>query len=374
MARVEHSFNIEERQYRDTDMEGLSVTGKMKAARLYAPGDLRIEEVDIPQISKDQVLIRVKAVGVCGSDPARVMKHGTYSYPTIVGHEFAGEVVEIGKEVSSVKVGDRVTIVPLIPCGKCDFCQIGEYTLCDSYSYYGSRMDGALAEYIAVRASNVVKLPDEVDFESGACTDPASVAMHAVRKAGISGGETMAILGTGPIGLFTVQWARALGATKIFAVDVFPEKLAIAKEVGADFVVNAKDDDPVDFVLRHTNGTGVHRVIEMAGSKNTQDQSIRMVAKMGTVVFCGISYDDLLLPKKTLDGLLRKEIKIVGAWNSSFTEWPLHEWRTSLHFMARGQIKCHPLISHRFTLAEAPEVFRRMWDKKEYFNKVLFIP
>ncbi|MGE5550048.1 MAG: galactitol-1-phosphate 5-dehydrogenase [Bacteroidota bacterium] len=348
--------------------------GKMKAARLYAPGDLRIEETEIPCTPADHVLIRVKAVGICGSDPARVMKNGTYSYPTTVGHEFAGEVVEVGVDVRTVEVGDRVTIVPLVPCGKCGYCQIGEYTLCDGYSYYGSRMDGAMADYIAVRECNVVKLPSGVDYESGACTDPVSVALHAMRKAGVTAGESIAILGAGPIGLFTVQWARIFGATKVFAVDVFQEKLEIAAKVGADFVVNAKKEDPVDFVMRHTNGAGVHRVIEMAGVNHTQEQSIRMVAKMGTVAFCGISYDDLVIPKKTLDGLLRKEIRIVGSWNSSFTELPLHEWRASLHFMANRQIQCYPLISHRLPLNNAPDVFRRIWAKNEYFNKVLFIP
>jgi L-iditol 2-dehydrogenase len=346
----------------------------MKAARLYAPGDLRYEEVDIPEVGADEALVRVKAVGICGSDPARVMLKGTYSYPTTVGHEFSGEVVELGDGVKSLKAGDWVTIVPLIPCGVCDYCAIGEYTLCDDYSYYGSREDGAMAEFIAVKERNILQLPEGVDFESGACTDPVSVALHAMRKTSMGGGDTVAVLGVGPIGGFAVQWARVLGAREIFAVDIVDEKLTIAQQIGADFVCNATQDDPVKFVLDHTAGAGVDRVIEIAGSKVTQEQSVRMVKKQGHIAFCGISYDDLMLPQKTLDQLMRKEATLIGSWNSSFAPLPVHEWRTSLHFLSKGQIQCHPLISHRLPLSDAPEVFKKIWDRDGYFNIVLFMP
>lgn len=347
---------------------------KMKAVRLYAPGDLRVEEVDVPEVGDNQVLVRVRAVGVCGSDPGRVMKKGTYSYPTTIGHEFSGEVARLGNRVKSYQVGDRVTVIPLIPCGQCDYCRVSKFNLCDDYSYYGSRTDGAMAEYVVVEESNLLKLPDAVDFESGACTDPIAIALHALRQAKVEAGNSIAVLGVGPIGLFAVQWAKIMGAKEIFAVDIFEEKLKVAKEVGADVVVNAREMDPVAFIMEKTQGCGVDRVIEIAGSKITQEQSLRMVGKEGVVAFCGISYDDLTIPVKTLDGLLRKEIHIVGAWNSGFAPLPVHEWKLSLTFVAKGQIRCQPIISHRFTLDEAPEVFRRLWNRTEFFNKVLFIP
>jgi L-iditol 2-dehydrogenase len=350
------------------------VKERMTAARLYAPGDLRVEDVDIPEVGEDQVLARVKAVGICGSDPARVMLKGTYSYPTTVGHEFSGEVVALGSQVTSTSVGDRVTIVPLIPCGACAYCAIGEYNLCDDYSYYGSRVDGAMAEYIAVEENNILRLPAGVDFEAGACTDPVSVALHALRKADIKAGETVAVLGIGPIGAFAVQWARIMGAREIFAVDVVPEKLSIAQEIGADRVFNATTGDPVEFVLDHTAGLGVDRVIEMAGSSLAQEQSLRMAKKQGRVVFCGISYNELVLPQETLNQLLRKEVSLVGSWNSSFAPLPIHEWQTSLDFLAAGRIRCHPLISHRLPLSEVPNTFKKIWGGDGYYNKVLFIP
>jgi len=348
--------------------------GRMKAVRLHAPGDLRVEEVEIPRPGEDEALTRVKAVGICGSDPARVMLKGTYSYPTTIGHEFSGEIMEVGSQVKSAKIGDRVTIIPLIPCGICDFCAIGEYNLCDEYSYYGSRIDGAMAEYVVVKECNLLKLPDGVAYESGACTDPISVALHAVRKVNLKGGDTVAVLGVGPIGGFAIQWAKAFGASRIFAIDIVDEKLVIAHKTGADLICNSTETDPVGFVLDHTGGAGVDRVIEMAGSKITQEQSIRMAKKQGGIVFCGISYDDLTLPQKTLDQLLRKEVALVGSWNSSFAPLPIHEWRTSLEYLSKEQIQCQPLISHRLPLSEAPKVFRKIWSKEGYFNKVLFVP
>jgi len=352
----------------------LQVTAKMKAVRLHAPGDLRVEEVNVPEINDHQVLVRVRAVGVCGSDPGRVMEKGTYSYPMTIGHEFSGDVAKVGAKVKDYKVGDPVTVVPLIPCGTCEYCRVGKYNLCDDYSYYGSRTDGAMAEYVAVEAANLLKLPEGVDFESGACTDPVAIAFHALRQAQLGAGDTVAILGAGPIGLFAIQWAKTMGATEVFVIDILDEKLTIAREVGADHAINAKVVDPVDFVLKKTEGEGAHKVIEIVGAPVTQEQSLRMVRKEGTVVFCGISYKDLVIPVKTLDGLLRKELRIIGAWNSLASPYPINEWELALRFMALGRVKCKPVISHRFRLDEAPDVFRRLWKREEFFSKIFFLP
>jgi L-iditol 2-dehydrogenase len=184
----------------------------------------------------------------------------------------------------------------------------------------------------------------------------------------------VAVLGVGPIGGFAIQWAKIFGASEVFAIDIVDEKLTIAQKLGADLTCNSIETDPVDFVLDQTGGAGVDRVIEMAGSKITQEQSMRMAKKQGHIVFCGISYNDLTLPQKTLDQLLRKELTLVGSWNSSFTPLPIHEWQMSLHFLSKGQIQCQPLISHRLPLSEAPEVFKKIWNKDGYYNKVLFAP
>jgi len=347
----------------------------MRAVRLFAPGDVRCVEVDQPVLERqDEVVIKVSACGVCGSDIIRVMEKGAYTYPITIGHEFAGEVVEVGRETGNLQPGDRVTVTPLIPCGKCNYCQIGKYVLCANYKYYGTRIDGAMAEYIKVCGSNVLKLPDGVEYEAGAMTDPVSVALHAVRKAEIEPGYTTVVFGMGPIGFLAMQWLKALGSEKVLVVDIFDEKLKLAAELGADYCLNGKKQNVTEAILEYTKGQGADAVIELAGNKITQVQAIQSVRKMGTVVYCGISYDDLLIPNKELSRILRGELVLKGAWNSSVTPLPINEWKSALVFMKNGKIKTTPLISHRFKLEECQSCFNMMYHRSEVFNKVLFEP
>lgn len=348
---------------------------KMRAVQLFAPGDVRCMEVDVPQIidGKD-VIVKVKSCGVCGSDIPRVMSKGAHKYPITIGHEFSGEVVEIGKDVLNVVVGDRVTVMPLIPCKKCSYCKIGEAAVCDNYDYYGSRKNGAMAEYVSVCADNIIKLPPEVDFEAGCMTDPSSVALHAARKADILPGQSAIVFGLGAIGYFEVQWLKAIGCAKVIVVDIFDDKFELAKKFGADYCINGKKENVVQKVLELTNGAGVDAAIELAGSKFTQVQAIQSVRKMGTVVFCGISYDDLIIPSDTLAKILRGELKLKGSWNSSIAPLPINEWESSLMFMKNDKIETKPLITHRFKLCDCQKAFNMMYNKTEVFTKVLFKP
>jgi len=348
---------------------------KMRAVVLFAPKDIRCVEVEKPSIMEyDEVLIKVKACGVCGSDIPRVMVKGAHKMPIIIGHEFSGQIVETGKGVSFFKEADRVTVMPLIPCGKCDFCRIGNYNLCDDYLYYGSRIPGAMAEYIVVKESNVLKLPKNLDYESAAMNDPASVALHAIRKVNIAAGQSAVVFGLGAIGFIAVQWLKILGCSRVIAVDIFQEKLDLAKILGADLVINAKNDNVIEAIMDYTDNKGADIVVELAGNKITQLQAIQSVSKMGRVIYCGISYDDLLLPSKEVNKILRGELFIIGSWNSSIAPLPINEWKSSLDFMDTGKIKVKPLISHRVKLEDCKEVFNMMYYKKEIFNKVLFIP
>ncbi len=348
---------------------------KMRAVRLFAPGDVRCVEVDKPQLKKDDdVIIKVKSCGVCGSDIPRVTEKGAHEMPITIGHEFAGIIEETGPGVSDFRAGDRVTIMPLIPCGKCDYCQIGKKVLCDDYAYYGSRIDGAMAEYIRVTAENVLKLPVNVDYEMGSMTDPASVALHAIRKADIEPGQNAIVFGMGPIGYFTLQWLKAIGFNEVYVVDIFDEKLDLASRLGADLCINGKSEKVVDIIKEKTDGKGVDLAVEFAGSDVTQVQAVETVRKMGQVVFAGISYKDLVIPNKILNSILRGEITVYGAWNSSISPLPINEWENSLQFMNNGKLKANPLISHRFKLEECQECFDMMGNRTEIFNKVLFKP
>ena len=345
----------------------------MKAANLYAPADVRVEEVPVPVPGEGEVLIKVKAVGVCGSDVSRLMETGTYSFPTIPGHEFGGEVVGRGPGVVDVPEGARVTVVPLIPCMSCEYCLIGEYTLCRKYDYLGSRCDGAYAEYVKAPVKNLLLLPDGVDFEMAAMTDPISVALHAVKKLGIQPGDRVAVFGVGPIGFFSVQWAKALGASDVIAVDIFSEKLKAAQDVGADVCINGRETDAVAAIEELTDGKGVERSLEFAGSPVTQEQCIRATAALGSTVWGGISHQPLTLSKKAVDDILRKELVIAGSWNSSFAPFA-SDWENSLTFMGREEIVKGDVITHRLSLQELPDAFKMMLERKKYFNKVMFFP
>jgi len=346
----------------------------MKAAVLHAVGDLRYEDVPIPKVAAGEVLVKVRAAGVCGSDIPRVMTRGTYSFPLVPGHEFAGEIAHIGDDVStSFDVGDRVAVFPLIPCGKCAYCQIGEYAQCDDYDYLGSRRDGGFAEYAAAPADNLVLIPDNVDFDCAAMTEPASVALHALRRTGVDAGDSVAILGAGSIGIMLAQWARICGAGRIFLTDIVDDKLNVARRYGFDDCINAACEDAVKRIVEETDGRGADICIEAAGTPITFEQSLRIARKLGKVILMGNVSGDVVIPERTASAILRGQLTIYGTWNSSFTAVPKDEWRTALQFMSSGALDLKPLITHKFKLDQVNDAFDMMYNNREFFNKVMFV-
>jgi L-iditol 2-dehydrogenase len=302
------------------------------------------------------------------------MTKGTYSFPLIPGHEFAGEVVQVGDNVSaSFKVGDRVAVFPLIPCGKCAYCQIGEYAQCDNYDYLGSRRDGGFAEYAAAPADNLILIPDNVDFDCAAMTEPASVALHALRKTGVDAGDSVAILGAGTIGIILAQWARICGAGRVFLTDVVDEKLDVARRYGFKDCISAMREDAVRRIVEETDGRGADICIEAAGTATTFEQSLRIARKLGKVILMGNVSGDVVIPERTASAILRGQLTIYGTWNSSFTAVPKNEWLTALQFMSSGALDLKPLITHKFKLDQANEAFDMMYNKREFFNKVMFV-
>lgn len=345
----------------------------MKAAVLHAVGDLRYEDVPVPKIAAGEVLVKVRAAGVCGSDIPRVMTKGTYSFPLVLGHEFAGEVAQVGDNVSTFNVGDRVAVFPLIPCGKCAYCQIGEYAQCDDYDYLGSRRDGGFAEYVAAPADNLVPIPDNVGFDCAAMTEPASVALHALRRTSVDVGDSVAILGAGPIGIILAQWARICGAGRVFLTDIVDEKLDVVRGYGFKDCINAAREDAVKRIVEETDGRGADICIEAAGTAVTFEQSLRIARKLGKVILMGNVSGDVVIPERTASAILRGQLTIYGTWNSSFTAVPKNEWRTALQFMSSGALDLKPLITHRFKLDQVNDAFDMMYNRREFFNKVMFV-
>lgn len=344
--------------------------GKMQAAVLHSLGNFETEFVDIPQIDENEVLIKVVYCGICGSDVPRAMISGARKYPLILGHEFTGVVAEIGANVSNVKVGDRIVVAPLVPCGECQYCKASDYGLCEDYNIIGTGSNGAFAEYVNAPKQHVLRIDDRLDFETAAGIEPATIGYHGLQKADIQPGESVVVMGCGPIGQLTVQWAKIFGATTVIAVDIFEEKLELAKELGADITINAKEENVVQRIRELTNG-GADVVAETAGSKITQQQSILAAKKKGRVVFIGISHSDLPLTEETTEHILRGEVKIQGTWNSYTAPYPGISWKATLDFMASGDLKFKPMISHKIQVNEVGEYLKGMADRTLQFNKVL---
>ena len=343
---------------------------KMEAAVLHSLGEFRTEMVDIPIINNEEVLIKVKYCGICGSDIPRAMVSGARMYPLILGHEFTGVVAEVGDNVRHLNPGDRVVVAPLIPCGTCEYCASSDYGLCEEYNIIGTGSNGAFAEFVVAPKKHVLRIEDSLDFETAVGIEPATIAYHATKKAGIQPGETVVVMGCGPIGQLTIQWSKIFGASTVIAVDIFEDKLELAKELGADITINAREFNPVEEIRKHTS-YGAEVVIETAGSAITQEQSILSAMKKGRIIFLGITHANLNLRDETMEHILRGELKIQGSWNSYTASYPGIAWKATLDFMAQGAIKFKPMISHKINVGEVGGYLKGMANKTLRYNKVL---
>lgn len=349
---------------------------EMNAAVLHAVGDMRYERVDVPAPGPGQVLVRVAFCGVCGSDIPRVFVKGTYHFPTIIGHEFAGVVEACGDAVCGYAPGDRVAVFPLIWCGRCGPCEQGRYVQCVDYDYLGSRSDGGFAEYVVAPQQNLVPVPAGVSLEWAAMTEPAAVALHALRRAGRNlMGRSVAIFGAGPIGLMVAQWARAMGAAPIYLFDIVARKLEMARALGFNLAFDNRADDPAAVIRANDGREGVYLAIEGAGVPQTFVQAANCTARGGRMVILGNPAADVTLSASLISQLMRREADLLGAWNSDYSAAGNDDdWRAVLAGMAARTIDLDPLITHRVPLRAAAEVLRRMRDGSEFFSKVLVYP
>jgi len=344
----------------------------MLAAVLHAPSDLRVEEVPVPQFASGQVLVRVEAAGVCSSDIARIFETGTYKFPLIPGHELAGEVVACANDVE-VRLGARVAVFPLIPCGKCPYCLAGLVNVCREYDYLGSRCDGGFAEYVVAPAANLVAIPEGVSYQEAAMAEPMSVALHAMRRAGVRVGQTVVVIGAGTIGLVAAQWARLSGARRVIIIDLIEEKLNAAAELGFEHVINSGSRDPAESVAKLAGETGPEVVIEAVGKSVTFNLAFDLAARRGVVVLMGNIDGELAVPRKRVSSILRKELDVRGTWNSLPGPAPPAEWRTGLEAVAAGRIELARFVTHRYPLSRINEALEFMANAAEPFFKVMIL-
>lgn len=336
----------------------------MKALLLSARGKLTLQEVVTPCPKKGEALLRVRACGVCGSDLPRIFGGIAYFYPLIPGHEFAGEVVEVGSSHDQGWIGKKVTAYPLIPCRTCPYCEVGWYELCENYDYLGSRRHGAFAEYVVVPVDNLMPLPAEVSLLEGAMTEPAAVTFHALYRLGSCLGESIMIFGLGPIGLLVGIWAKLAGVRYLWGVEVDEKKVPLARSVGFDDVFHPWAID---------SGKAPQIVVEASGNEKALLGSLSVVAKRGRLLLLGNQEKEVILTPKDWSFILRKELTILGSWNSSFAHL-FSDWEKVLNLEAQKRVSLLPFISHRISLEEAPEFLEAMYQKTVSYIKVIIEP
>lgn len=342
----------------------------MKAAVLHETNCIRFEEVKKPEIEKNEVLVKVKTTGICGSDHPRVLGEAAHYYPIILGHEFAGEIVETGSEVKKLKKGDRVAGAPLLPCHECPACLKGNHAQCDNYSFIGSREAGSWAEYVKLPAVNAVKLPENVSFLQGAFFEPTTVGLHALFMMNFQGGRDVAVLGTGTIGLLALQCARVLGARKIFAFDVDEERLEVAGDYGADYCINTGRKEFKDIVEKETEGRGFPVILECAGVEFTEKLSLELAANRGKVMFIGTPSRQITLKPEEFEHINRKELEVRGSWMSYSPPFPGEEWELAGYYFKNGMIQIEKLIDRIIPLQQIDQAFKDI-DKGEVKGKII---
>lgn len=344
----------------------------MKAAVVCANEDVRYMDIEEPSVKKGYVKVKVKVSGICGSDIPRVLHNGVHFYSIVLGHEFSGDVIEVGEGVSRIKTGDRVSGAPLVPCLRCDDCQRRNYSLCKHYTFIGSRIQGSNAEYVVLPEQNVVAFDKSIPYEQGAMFEPSTVALHGIYQNQYQGGEYVAVLGGGTIGMFTMQWSKIFGSRKVVVFDINDERLELAKRLGADAVVNTSQEGYLESAKELTNGEGFAYVFETAGQIPTMHMAFELAANKAHVCFIGTPHVDLSFTPAMWEQMNRKEFYLTGSWMSYSAPFPGKEWSLTAHYFATGELKFDPaFIFKQFPMSQAQQAFQLFKEPGQVNGKIL---
>jgi L-iditol 2-dehydrogenase len=326
------------------------------------PGRVQLMEVPDPEIRPEEVKIKVEAAGICGSDLHFYHGKGkdiTIFPPVILGHEFGGTVVEVGPKVENWRIGDRVTSEPPVQtCGVCEYCMSGLPALCPQRRSLGSGLNGAFASYVVTTPNRLHRLPDNVDFLSGALAEPTACCVHAVLERGrVAGGDVVIVTGPGPIGLLTAQVAKAQGATVILvgtAEDL--DRLAIGREVGVDRTLITEDGDVQTVLMQYTGGQGANVAFECAGVSQAVDTCLRVLKKRGHCIQVGVFADSVRVDFNLVG---TRELSVTGSFGSTYTSW-----ERALRLMSHGMVKVKPLVTLDVPITEWQQAFTRLETKQ----------
>ncbi|MBU2700856.1 L-gulonate 5-dehydrogenase [Sporomusaceae bacterium BoRhaA] len=321
----------------------------MKAVEIVKPGTIRIVERNIPKIKENEVLVRVKAAGICGSDVHIYHgKNAFATYPRVVGHEFVGELVEIGAQVNDLQVGDRVAIDPVVSCGQCYPCRVGRHNVCKSLNVLGVHRDGGYQEYIAVAGTQAHKLPNTIPWKIAALVEPYTIAAQVMERGRLVVDDTVLICGAGPIGLIILQAVKMIGA-RVAIMDIVETRLKWAKEMGADLVINAKTSDLAKEMMAFTNNEGASLIYEATGNIEILETCIHNIASAaGRVVVLGFSTEVVKIPQVDI---MSRELEIIGTRlnNNKFPQ--VIEWFT------KRLVQPAKILTHTFSFEETQKAF-----------------
>jgi L-iditol 2-dehydrogenase len=322
----------------------------MKQVELFAPEDIRLVDAPHPVPAPDEILVAVAQVGICGSDlHAYHGRHPFIDLPVVPGHEFVGTVIKMGADVSGFSPGQRITVEPSLVCGECYNCTHGRYNICERLQVIGCQMPGALAEYLAVPASKVLLLPEDVSWDQAVMVEPLAVAVHAIRVAELQPHAKVLVLGAGTIGLMVLQAAKALGAGSVIITDLLPDRLDLALELGSDEVVNPATTDLAGAIGRTCGPDGVDVIIECVGSAATAREAVRVARKGTRIVLAGVFEEEVPL---NLGLVQDRELELVGT-----LMYVDDDFSVALELLRDRKAKVKPLITHRFRLHQAAEAF-----------------
>ncbi|MBC3536292.1 zinc-binding alcohol dehydrogenase family protein [Megasphaera hominis] len=322
----------------------------MKSVVVETPGKIAVVEREIPAIKENQVLVKVKAAGICGSDVHIFHgKNAFATYPRVVGHEFAGEIAKVGDQAGDFAVGEHVVVDPVVSCGHCYACRIGRHNVCTSLHVMGVHEDGGFQEYVAVNADQVYKLPADLPWEIAATVEPFSIGAQVAHRGRLSGDDTVLICGAGPIGLIILQVAKMKGA-RVAILDLEESRLEKAKELGADMIINGNTTDLVDAMKEFTDGLGFNLIYEATANAKILATCIRdLPSQAGRVVVLGFTTQEL--PIRQVD-IMGRELEIIG------TRLNNHRFPEVIDWFKAGSVKPQEIITHTFPFEKAAEAFQ----------------
>ncbi|MCI8985814.1 MAG: alcohol dehydrogenase catalytic domain-containing protein [Lachnospiraceae bacterium] len=331
---------------------------------MTAPREITFHEIPIPEAGEGQVLVRIHIIGICGSDiHVYHGKHPFTKYPVTQGHEVSGEIMALGKDVKDFTIGQKVTIEPQEYCGKCYPCTHGKYNLCEELKVMGFQTTGTASHYFAVDASKVTPIPENMGYEEGAMIEPLAVAVHAVRRAGDVAGLKIAVIGAGPIGNLVAQTAKGMGAAQVMVTDVSDYRLKLAKECGADFVVNTKDKEFGAAMLESFGTDKADIIYDCAGNDITINQAIRCARKGSTIILVAVFAD---MAKADLAVLNDHELDM------NTTMMYRHEdYVKAIEMVEDGKIFLRPLMSRVFPFDQFKQAYEYIDANRETAMKIL---